>query len=70
MDKLASKFGNDVVCFHKCDVTKDDEFEQAFVKCRENFGGIDILVNNAGINGEVDWEKTINTNLGVRKSYF
>lgn len=33
----------------KCDVSKEEEVENMFLKIVDTFGGIDILVNNAGV---------------------
>ena len=33
----------------KCDVSKEEEVENMFLKIFDTFGGIDILVNNAGV---------------------
>ncbi|GIO22945.1 3-hydroxybutyrate dehydrogenase [Oceanobacillus sp. J11TS1] len=33
----------------KCDVTSEEELEQALDKTKEKYGGIDVLINNAGL---------------------
>ena len=59
------KFGNDRVCFVKCDVTKEEEFENLFDEAEEYFKVqcIDILVNNAGINMNLGWKKCMDVNI-------
>lgn len=55
----------------KCDVTSEQEVENAVKLVEEKFGKIDILVNNAGIVNSYptedlpleEWNKVINTNL-------
>ncbi len=50
------------------DVSSHTNYEQAFLRCRELFGGVDIVVNNAGVGGDANWESMININLKVRVS--
>ncbi len=47
------------------DVSSYTNYEQAFLRCKEHFGGIDVVVNNAGVNGDANWESMININLKV-----
>ena len=55
----------------KCDVTKEDDVEQAVAKTFDHFGKIDVLINNAGVSSGTlaedlsidEWNKVINTNL-------
>ncbi|XP_046435296.1 15-hydroxyprostaglandin dehydrogenase [NAD(+)]-like [Neodiprion fabricii] len=61
--KLNTEFGEGRGIFVVCDVTKDSEFEAAFAKTFEEFGGLDIVVNNAGIANESMWESMIDVNL-------
>ena len=48
---LETRFGSDRVRFFHCDVTRDDELQNALAKGSEAFGGLDILFNNAGSGG-------------------
>ncbi|MEO9969359.1 MAG: SDR family NAD(P)-dependent oxidoreductase [Hyphomonadaceae bacterium] len=48
---LEARFGSDRVRFFQCDVTKDDDLQNALDKGSEAFGGLDILFNNAGSGG-------------------
>ena len=65
MSEMREKFGNDRVCFVKCDVTKDKEFVNLFDEAEEYFKVqcIDILVNNAGINMNLGWKKCMDVNI-------
>ena len=59
--------GNDVVnelkalgtdaFFHQCDVSRDEDLEQAAATMQQRWGGTDVLVNNAGVagGGPFDW---------------
>ena len=62
---MKERFGNNNVCFIKCDVTKEDEFQNLFDKAEEFFKVkcIDILVNNAGINTNLGWRKCMDVNI-------
>lgn len=63
--ELNKKHGAGKAIFCKCDVTSKTDFEEAFKRTKEEFGGIDIVVNNAGIGGESDdkWESVIDVNM-------
>ena len=62
---MKERFGNNNVCFIKCDVTKEEEFQNVFDKAEEFFKVkcIDILVNNAGINTNLGWRKCMDVNI-------
>ncbi len=56
----------------KCDVSNNNEIQEAIRKTLENFGVIDILINNAGIGdviapvintSEEDWDRILRINL-------
>ena len=48
----------------RCDVTNENEFDAAFVKCKEKMGETpDVLINAAGILGEEQWENLYDINL-------
>ena len=51
------------VDFLYADVSSHTNYEAAFDKCVELFGGIDLVVNNAGLNGDANWETMLNVNL-------
>ncbi|KAJ8961527.1 hypothetical protein NQ318_014778, partial [Aromia moschata] len=51
------------IFFVKTDVSKEEEFENAFMKTAEKFRNIDVVINNAGIINELQWEKTVAINL-------
>lgn len=65
VSELNAKYGEGNAIFCKCNVVSQTEFEGAFKKTKEVFGGIDIVVNNAGIGGESDdkWEHVIDVNM-------
>ena len=48
---LEARFGSHRVRFFQCDVTNDDDLQNALDKGSEAFGGLDILFNNAGSGG-------------------
>ena len=46
------------------DVSSPTNYESAFLRCLEAFGGrLDVVVNNAGMNGDANWESMLNVNL-------
>jgi 3-oxoacyl-[acyl-carrier protein] reductase len=51
LEKLRSELGlaEDNCRISICDVSNEDQVDQAFAGIRETFGGLDVLVNNAGI---------------------
>ncbi|XP_015515940.2 peroxisomal hydratase-dehydrogenase-epimerase [Neodiprion lecontei] len=61
--KLNAEFGPDRAIFIVCDVTKQQEFEDAFAKVVKEFGGLDIVINNAGIMDDARWELMIEINI-------
>ncbi|MRI31502.1 bifunctional rhamnulose-1-phosphate aldolase/short-chain dehydrogenase [Endozoicomonas sp. OPT23] len=46
---LSEQFSADKVSTVVCNVTKEEDIKQAFLKTARTFGGVDILVSNAGI---------------------
>ena len=60
------KYGNENVCYIKCDVTNEHDFISLFDEAEKFFNTncVDILVNNAGINGVlVGWRKCMEVNI-------
>lgn len=61
----------DSATFHRVDVAKTNDVDQAVKQVLEAYGTVDILVNNAGINrdqllmkmSEEDWDTVIDVNL-------
>ncbi|XP_034840122.1 15-hydroxyprostaglandin dehydrogenase [NAD(+)]-like [Maniola hyperantus] len=51
-NELQTKYGEGVVRFFKCDVTKAEQLYDVYNKVIEDHGYIDIVVNNAGIADE------------------
>ena len=49
----------------RVDITSHSNFEGAFEKCLDLFGGIDVVVNNAGVDGEINWESQLQINFMV-----
>uniref|UniRef100_A0A2P2HZK9 15-hydroxyprostaglandin dehydrogenase [NAD(+)] n=1 Tax=Hirondellea gigas TaxID=1518452 RepID=A0A2P2HZK9_9CRUS len=62
--ELQEKYGQKQVYFVFCDVTKPEQFKDAWNKCEEDLGTPTLLVNNAGIGDEQNWKKTLDVNLG------
>ena len=65
LDELRSRFGDDSVCFVKCDVTQKNEIVHLFDEA-ENFFKvkcIDVMVNNAGVNDNFGWQKAMEVNI-------
>ena len=63
---LQDQFGSTKVNFKRVDVSSNSNFESAFEKCLELYGGIDVVVNNAGVEGEINWETQLQINFLVR----
>ena len=65
LKELQHSYGNENVCFVKCDVTKEDEFANLFNETEKKFNVacVDVLVNNAGINTKLGWKKCIDVNM-------
>ena len=65
MSEMKDKFGNDRVCFVKCDVTKEEEVKSLFDNAEQYFDVdcVDILVNNAGVNVNLGWRTCLDVNL-------
>jgi len=65
LSELRERFGQDKVCFVRCDVTDEVEFRNLFDKTEEFFkvDCVDILVNNAGINTNWGWKKCMQVNI-------
>ncbi|KAL5232795.1 hypothetical protein ACI65C_000205 [Semiaphis heraclei] len=65
--QFLKEFQNINVFSTKCDVTNEDEFENAFKTCIKHFGRLDIVINNAGVfdnSIERRWSATVNINYG------
>ncbi|MDZ7720962.1 MAG: glucose 1-dehydrogenase [Balneolaceae bacterium] len=73
-DKTGSKFVDELgerALFVKCNISKENEVQDAVEKIDGHFGSIDYLVNNAGIlkyysvtnTSEEDWDAVMNVNL-------
>lgn len=56
--ELAQTHGADKVSHCGCDVTAEDEVEEAMRQCVLAFGGVDILVANAGLASSAGIEET------------
>ena len=62
---LQEEYGSNRVHFMRVDITSHTNFEAAFEKCFELYGGIDVVVNNAGVDGEINWETQLQINFYV-----
>lgn len=64
LSDLSSRYGENMVTFIKCDVTKETEVKESFQTVIDKLGSIDIMVNNAGMGEEFKgWEKTVEVNV-------
>ena len=62
--KFADAVAKNNVGYCRCDVTNENEFDAAFVKCIEKMGNTpDVLINAAGIMGEEQWSNMYDINL-------
>ena len=57
-EHLVKAFGPDVVRSAVCDVTVEEQIQEAFAECAREFGGLDILVANAGLASAAPIEET------------
>ncbi|XP_022111696.1 15-hydroxyprostaglandin dehydrogenase [NAD(+)]-like, partial [Acanthaster planci] len=62
---FTSQYGNNKAVFLQCDVTSDQQLEDAFKKTKQKFGQLDIVCNNAGIGDERKWRQMIDINLAA-----
>lgn len=68
---LSETYPEAKVAYSVCDVTKEEDIENALEAAEREFGSIDVLVNNAGIAHDVysmfenrsDWGRVIDINL-------
>ena len=65
LSHLRERFGEDQVCFVKCDVTQEQEMINLFDKTEEFFqvSCVDLLANNAGINVNQGWQRVMEVNI-------
>ena len=65
LEEFENRHGKGFVCFFKCDVTKQDQFEALFDQTEKyfNVSCIDILVNNAGILDSANWRLSMEVNI-------
>lgn len=65
LEEFENRYGKGSVCFFKCDVTKQDQFEALFDQTEKYFkvNCIDILVNNAGILDSANWRLSMEVNI-------
>lgn len=69
-EEISSAYGVKAVGF-ACNVTKEEDCNNAAAKIKESFGRLDFLVNNAGVlkdnllmrMSEADWDLVIDVNL-------
>lgn len=67
LTQLREIYGNDKVFFIKCDVTKEEDFTNAWDETENFFGRkIDVLANNAGINHLSGWKKCFDVNMVIK----
>ena len=65
LEEFQKAYGQENVCFVKCDVTDEEQFTNLFDETETYFNVhcIDMLVNNAGINTNLGWKKCMNVNI-------
>jgi len=65
VEELGKTYGNpSAVTFKRCDVSKEDEWQDLWTHTETTFGGkVSLLVNNAGINPKHGWKASINIML-------
>ena len=69
-NKFPDGVAKNAIGYCRCDVTNENEFDGAFVKCIEKMGQTpDVLINAAGIMGEEQWSNMYDINL-VRSTSF
>ncbi len=56
--QLAERFGNDRVRAARCDITDEQQVQQAFALAAREYGGADIVVSSAGIAAAAPIEQT------------
>ena len=63
--EFLQSYGSESVCYVKCDVTKEEDFNYLFDEAERFFdiSCVDILVNNAGIGMNLGWRACLNVNL-------
>lgn len=69
--ELKRESGNDNIRYHPCDMSREEDISELFLKVREAFGGVDVLINNTGgpkAGGfadveDADWIKAFQQNL-------
>ncbi|XP_054014702.1 uncharacterized protein LOC128895800 [Hylaeus anthracinus] len=59
---LIEEFGKDRATFIVCDVSKNEQLEEAFKKVIDTYETLDVVVNNAGIMDDADWDVMVDIN--------
>ncbi|KAJ8686338.1 hypothetical protein QAD02_022132 [Eretmocerus hayati] len=63
VDKLNEEFGRNRATFIKVDVTKNSDFDAFFKEAVAMLNGLDIIINNSAMIDEVNFLKTIDSNV-------
>ena len=52
------------LCAYRCDVSKEEDWQELWTHTETTFGGkVSLLVNNAGVNPRHGWKASINIML-------
>jgi len=64
IEELGKAYGKDGVTFKRCDVSKEEDWQDLWAHTETAFGGkVSLLVNNAGVNPQHGWKASINIML-------
>ena len=63
-DEFINVFGKDNVTFKKCDVTKQEDWDELWNHAEDCFGDqVTLLINNAGVGPQFGWKACVDIML-------